>query len=144
MAKYVSSEPLKRVDWRKVAACRDDDPELFFPIGKVGPAAQQAEQAREVCRGCPAIGYCALFAFEAGQDSGVWGGMTEDERRALKRQNPGIDLMAFAQSLQDRFIETHPNDTHLPPIVPPEEPEAAISDESGGLPPTVSSQSFRA
>jgi WhiB family redox-sensing transcriptional regulator len=144
MAKYVSSEPLKRVDWRRVAACRDDDPELFFPIGTSGPAVTQAEQAREVCRGCPAIGYCALFAFEAGQDSGVWGGMTEQERRAVKRRNPGMDVAVFAQTLQDRFIETHPDDLHLPPIVPPEEPEAEMSDESGGQPPTVGSQSFRA
>lgn len=144
MAKYVSSESLKRVDWREVAACRDEDPELFFPIGTSGPAVMQAEQAREVCRDCPAIGYCALFAFEAGQDSGVWGGMTEEERRAVKRRNPGMSLVTFAQTLQDRFIQTHPDANQLPPIVPPDEPGVEMDNEPGSTPPPVGSQLFRA
>jgi WhiB family redox-sensing transcriptional regulator len=74
-------------DWRHRAACLEEDPELFFPIGSTGPALVQIEEAKAVCRGCPVVGTCLAWALESGQDSGVWGGMSEDERRALKRRS---------------------------------------------------------
>jgi WhiB family redox-sensing transcriptional regulator len=74
------------MDWRHRAACRDEDPELFFPIGNTGPALLQIEQAKAVCRRCPVAEPCINWALETGQDSGVWGGLSEDERRALKRR----------------------------------------------------------
>ncbi|MDR1999539.1 MAG: WhiB family transcriptional regulator, partial [Frankiaceae bacterium] len=40
------------MDWRHRAVCRDEDPELFFPIGNTGPALVQIEQAKAVCRRC--------------------------------------------------------------------------------------------
>ncbi len=74
------------MDWRHTAACRDVDPELFFPIGNTGPALLQIEEAKQVCRRCTVTDSCLRWALESGQDSGVWGGMSEDERRALKRR----------------------------------------------------------
>ncbi|TDB75885.1 WhiB family transcriptional regulator [Actinomadura sp. KC216] len=74
------------MDWRHRAACRDVDPELFFPIGNTGPAILQIEEAKQVCRRCDVSDACLRWALESGQDSGVWGGMGEDERRALKRR----------------------------------------------------------
>ena len=74
------------MDWRHRALCRDEDPELFFPIGTTGPALVQVEQAKAVCRRCPVTQSCLDWALRAGQDSGVWGGLSEDERRALKRR----------------------------------------------------------
>ncbi|MBB6173209.1 WhiB family redox-sensing transcriptional regulator [Nocardiopsis mwathae] len=74
------------MDWRHHAACRDEDPELFFPIGNSGPALIQIEDAKAVCRHCPVSAACLQWALESGQDGGVWGGMSEDERRALKRR----------------------------------------------------------
>ncbi|MFC4588142.1 WhiB family transcriptional regulator [Sphaerisporangium corydalis] len=74
------------MDWRHRAACRDVDPELFFPIGNTGPALMQIEEARQVCRACPVSEPCLKWAIESGQDAGVWGGLSEDERRALKRR----------------------------------------------------------
>jgi WhiB family redox-sensing transcriptional regulator len=47
----------------------------------------QIEQAKAVCRRCPVIQQCLAWALESGQDAGVWGGLSEDERRALKRRN---------------------------------------------------------
>jgi WhiB family redox-sensing transcriptional regulator len=47
----------------------------------------QIEQAKAVCRRCPVIQECLAWALESGQDAGVWGGLSEDERRALKRRN---------------------------------------------------------
>lgn len=76
-----------RMDWRHRAACRDEDPELFFPIGNTGPALVQIEEAKAVCRRCDVIDECLSWALESGQDAGVWGGLSEDERRALKRRN---------------------------------------------------------
>jgi WhiB family redox-sensing transcriptional regulator len=73
------------MDWRNDAACRDEDPELFFPVGTSGPALSQIAQAKSVCRRCPAMSECLQWALESGQDAGVWGGASEDERRALKR-----------------------------------------------------------
>jgi WhiB family redox-sensing transcriptional regulator len=73
-------------NWRMHAACRDEDPDLFFPIGSTGPALVQTEEAKEVCRGCPVREQCLEWAMENGQDSGVWGGLAEAERRALKRR----------------------------------------------------------
>jgi WhiB family redox-sensing transcriptional regulator len=75
------------MDWRHRAACLDEDPELFFPIGNTGPALLQIEEAKAVCRRCPVMETCLQWALESGQDAGVWGGMSEDERRALKRRN---------------------------------------------------------
>ena len=46
------------MDWRHRAACRDEDPELFFPIGNTGPALVQIEEAKAVCRRCPVIEPC--------------------------------------------------------------------------------------
>jgi len=74
------------MDWRHRALCRDEDPELFFPIGSTGPALMQIEEAKQVCRRCPVTDACLQWALDTGQDAGVWGAMSEDERRALKRR----------------------------------------------------------
>ncbi|MDX3661256.1 WhiB family transcriptional regulator [Streptomyces sp. ID05-26A] len=75
-------------DWRHRAICREEDPELFFPIGNTGPALLQIAEAKTVCRSCPVVSECLAWAIESGQDAGVWGGMSENERRALKRRSP--------------------------------------------------------
>ena len=75
------------MDWRNAALCLNEDPELFFPIGTTGPAATQVEQAKVVCRRCPAVEPCLTWALDTGQDNGVWGGTSEDERRTLKRRS---------------------------------------------------------
>jgi WhiB family transcriptional regulator, redox-sensing transcriptional regulator len=79
-------EEWNRMDWRHHAACREVDPELFFPIGNTGPALLQIEEAKRVCRRCPVMDACLQWAVTSGQDAGVWGGMSEDERRAYKRR----------------------------------------------------------
>jgi WhiB family redox-sensing transcriptional regulator len=83
----VMSEALKGGDWRNDAACLDENPELFFPIGTTGPAILQTEEAKQVCRRCHVRQQCLEWALETDQDHGVWGGMSEDERRALKRRS---------------------------------------------------------
>ena len=73
------------VGWRDRASCRDEDPELFFPIGVGGPAVGQIGEAKAVCFGCPVTDVCLQWALDTGMGHGVWGGLTEDERRTLKR-----------------------------------------------------------
>lgn len=77
---------MNNTDWRHRAACRRTDPELFFPVGTSGPAVLQAATAKAVCHGCPVASACLTWALETGQDAGIWGGMSEDERRALTRK----------------------------------------------------------
>jgi WhiB family redox-sensing transcriptional regulator len=73
--------------WRDRAACLGEDPELFFPDGNTRPALVQAEEAKAVCRRCEVTATCLKWALESGQEAGVWGGLSEEERRALKRRN---------------------------------------------------------
>ncbi|MES2867575.1 MAG: WhiB family transcriptional regulator [Actinomycetota bacterium] len=97
------------MDWRDKAACLTVDPELFFPVGNTGPAVDQIEKAKTVCATCTVTEVCLQYALETSQDSGVWGGLSEDERRALKRRaraprflslgvpdGPGFDSGRFA------------------------------------------------
>jgi WhiB family redox-sensing transcriptional regulator len=84
------------MDWRHLAACRDVDPELFFPIGNTGPALLQIDEAKQVCRTCAVMDECLHWALESGQDAGVWGGLSEDERRALKRRTARVRARAHA------------------------------------------------
>ncbi|WP_253781398.1 WhiB family transcriptional regulator [Nonomuraea roseoviolacea] len=65
------------------AACRGHNPELFFPIGNAGPALTQVEQAKRICRGCPALEGCAAWVAANPQDDGIWAATTPAERRAL-------------------------------------------------------------
>ena len=72
------------MDWRDKAACLTVDPELFFPVGNTGPAVDQIEKAKAVCARCTVTEICLQYALESGQDSGVWGSLSEDERRAFE------------------------------------------------------------
>ena len=68
-------------DWRQLAACRHADPELFFPVSPSGPSLDQITQAKAICAGCPVRQQCLAFALDTRQVHGVWGGMSEEERR---------------------------------------------------------------
>jgi WhiB family transcriptional regulator, redox-sensing transcriptional regulator len=74
-------------DWRERASCRDHDRELFFRIGSAAPALEQFSRAKAVCVRCPVTRQCLSLALDGGQDFGIWGGMTPQERRALRRRN---------------------------------------------------------
>ena len=73
--------------WRNHAACLDESPEFFFPIGNSSSVLGQVEKAKAVCRRCEVDDTCLSWAMEFGQDAGVWGGLSEDERNGIKRSN---------------------------------------------------------
>lgn len=77
------SQPTDLAAWRTRAACRREDPELFFPVGTAGPARLQAEQAKAVCRRCQVTAECLTWAVRTGQQHGIWGGTTAEERRRI-------------------------------------------------------------
>lgn len=74
------------IHWRRDAACKDIDPNLFFPVGVTGAAVDQIDTAKSICSGCPVRMDCLDFAITTNQEFGVWGGTTEDERRVLRRK----------------------------------------------------------
>lgn len=71
--------------WGELAACQDEDPELFFPVSDFGPDARQTAQAKAVCARCPVRAECLDYALDNGLDHGIFGGATADERRRLVR-----------------------------------------------------------
>ncbi len=72
--------------WMLLGACQDEDPELFFPVGSRGPAFSQVEAAKAVCGRCAVSLECFAFAVRTGQEDGIWGGTTGEERRAMGRE----------------------------------------------------------
>jgi WhiB family redox-sensing transcriptional regulator len=72
--------------WRTKASCRHTDPELFFPIGSTGSALDHVAAAKAVCAQCPVQVPCLDYALATNQDAGVWGGTSEEDRRALRRR----------------------------------------------------------
>jgi len=75
----------ERTNWRDHAACSGLDPDLFFPVSTSGASLTEIEAARRVCQRCPVTTPCLRWALDLGQVSGIWGGTTEEERRALRR-----------------------------------------------------------
>jgi len=71
----------RAADWRTRAACTTD-PDAMFPSSN--PA--EIETAKSYCRRCPSIDLCLQWALNTGQEYGVWGGLSEGERRALRRR----------------------------------------------------------
>ncbi|WP_435227453.1 WhiB family transcriptional regulator [Streptomyces sp. Tue6028] len=78
---------LEHWDWQLQAACRDMDSSVFFsPAGERGKAKRNREAAaRRICRRCPVQSSCRNFAVTTQQPYGVWGGLTESNRRTRPR-----------------------------------------------------------
>lgn len=77
-----------RQEWVSQASCRDRDPDELFVKG----AAQR--KAAAICRHCPVLLQCRADALDNRVEFGVWGGMTERQRRALLRQYPDVESWA--------------------------------------------------
>lgn len=84
-------QPLRRAtsanssdDWRHKAACIEEDPELFFTKNS---NSYGIEEAKKVCQSCEVRNICLNEAITKGYDDGVWGGLSDEERRSLKRRN---------------------------------------------------------
>jgi WhiB family transcriptional regulator, redox-sensing transcriptional regulator len=74
----------ERIAWVSKALCRTTDPDELFVRG----AAQR--KAAVICRHCPVMQECGADALDNKVEFGVWGGMTERQRRALLKQHPEV------------------------------------------------------
>ena len=85
-------------DWASRGACRTADPDTLFVQG----AAQN--RVKTVCMSCPVRTECLADALDNRIEFGVWGGMTERERRALLRRHPQVDSWRkmFEAALRDK------------------------------------------
>lgn len=79
-----AAEAEARIAWVSQARCRGADPDELFVRG----AAQR--KAAVICRHCPVIAECGADALDNRVEFGVWGGMTERQRRALLKQHPEV------------------------------------------------------
>lgn len=75
-------------DWRRLGRCATSDPDALFVQGK------DQREAKLLCRGCPVVAECLADALDTRTEFGVWGGMTERERRALLRRRPDVTSWA--------------------------------------------------
>jgi hypothetical protein len=87
-------ETKHKPDWRDDAACRDKDPERWFPNPGNTLAVQEA---KTVCFSCPAMLQCAQKALTTNEEAGVWGGLSEGQRTTIRKkyrvhqlQNPDL------------------------------------------------------
>ena len=78
-------------NWRSKALCRDSNLDVFFPVGSTGMAADLIEAAKEICQSCAVAACCLEFALETNQEAGVWGGLTEEERRPLRKARLALE-----------------------------------------------------
>jgi len=77
--------PADTGDWRDNAECRRHDPDLWFAVGHSPGWQAKTEEAKSICGRCPVRSVCLEWALSTGQQAGVWGGLTESERRTLFR-----------------------------------------------------------
>ena len=80
MATQVNDE-VEEKSWQDYANCLGVVPDLFFP-----ERGASTREAKEVCRGCVVREDCLEFALQNGEKFGIWGGMSERERRRIRRQ----------------------------------------------------------
>jgi hypothetical protein len=85
--------PVRADDWRDAGLCRrrGENSEDWFPVGPVAEAAAPAIHAKAVCWQCPSMQACGRWALENQEAAGIWGGLTESERRKkLRRRNVNL------------------------------------------------------
>ncbi len=97
--------------WAARAACRSFDPDALFVRG----AAQRT--ARELCFSCPVRLECLAEALDSQASFGVWGGLTERERRALLRLHPGVTSWAERLRADDDELVAELREAKAPRIL---------------------------
>lgn len=79
--------------WMTNRVCLSSDRDLFFPDGSTGTWIPIINQAKAICFTCPALWDCQDWAFDTREPYGIWGGLTEQERRRIHRRmaaNPDL------------------------------------------------------
>ena len=78
---FDDQEELTELAWQERALCAQTDPEAFFP-----EKGGSTREAKRVCLGCEVRGECLEYALAHDERFGIWGGLSERERRRLKKE----------------------------------------------------------
>jgi WhiB family redox-sensing transcriptional regulator len=72
-------------EWQSKAVCRNVDPEIFFlpDNSRMGDRTRRINAAKEICKTCPVISECLAYALDIKETYGIYGGMSEEERRRI-------------------------------------------------------------
>ena len=73
--------PAEDLSWQEAALCAQTDPDAFFP-----EKGGSTREAKRVCLGCEVQAECLAYALEHGERFGIWGGLSERERRRLMKR----------------------------------------------------------
>lgn len=88
--------------WRHWAACLGASPSLFFPAGeRAQEAIDEVREAKAVCASCPVRVPCLEFALRTNEQDGIWGGLTPDERRGLRRHRASSPVRAVIAPVRE-------------------------------------------
>lgn len=79
--------PETALEWQEDALCAQTDPEAFFP-----EKGGSTRDAKKVCAECPVAQQCLDYALDNDERFGIWGGMSERERRKIARERRGEDV----------------------------------------------------
>jgi len=82
---------VNRPDWMTKAACIGEPRDLFFP-GPGQDGIRKTKKAKEICRSCPVVNDCIVYAMSFSPRSliGIWGGTTERERTRIHKSTTGL------------------------------------------------------
>lgn len=97
-------------DWRAAGLCITEDPELFHPVGTTAAALRATAQAKAICGRCPSIAACLDHALTTPVHDGIWGGLTEKERAAIRR--------AKVRGISEATLAKRAADARRPPKLP--------------------------
>lgn len=87
-ASHRAARSEEAIAWQRNAACIGLDVDMFYP----SPKGHVSKAVRRICQGCPVRGECLAYALKYSEPHGVWGGLTDSERRALVRQHEAAML----------------------------------------------------
>ncbi len=90
----IIAKPDLDTGWKDLSNCLGVDPDLFFP-----ERGASTREAKEVCRGCEVRIDCLEYALQNGEKFGIWGGMSERERRRIRRQR-ALDRQAAVHAVE--------------------------------------------
>jgi WhiB family redox-sensing transcriptional regulator len=87
-ADYVTAPQGQDLDWQEQGACSGMESWVFFPEERGN--ATQVQWAKRICRNCPVLETCRNWALSHGEKFGVWGGLSERERREILKEAQGL------------------------------------------------------
>lgn len=90
------SAEVEEMGWQDFANCLGVDPDLFFP-----DRGASTREAREVCKGCVVREPCLDYALAHSEKFGIWGGLSERERRRIRRQRALLRRLVLEQEAAD-------------------------------------------